>query len=235
MGIHNFHPEGMSYSPGDGESRVVLLFESPGMTEAFFNAPLSGRTGLRYCQIVKKLFEKGVLSQQGEEPVVWTEFCKCNARVINAYPFYSRISNASKLNFALSEDCLCSIKRCIQKRRGCVMLCFGEIACRIFEELKKRDVSMPTTVIKLWHISSRNSHFTCDTNVGEEAPTKWLCQADNIAQYIKSCIGQKHVFGWRKIREVIGTSRWDGDEKGPDWLKDGEDWMKSTGNKGVLR
>jgi len=219
----SLHPVGMSYSPGSDDSRVVLLFESPGVNEVLMNAPLSGLTGMRYCQIIKSLMknQKGVQDDLTD----WTEYCKCSATVINAYPFYSHISTAKKRDFALTDECKNSILECIQSCKRDLLICFGEVACCVTDELIKSKLFLengPKRIIKLWHISTRNNYFEiAESDVPSNATTltKWQKQLPLIASYIRECVKRKPgVFGWETIREVIPGCSWNGSQEGPRWL-----------------
>jgi len=222
-GNANLHKEGMAYSPGVKNSRIVLLFESPGRSEAILNSPLSGLTGMRYCQIVKMLINNKQEVQEGLAD--WTDYCKCSATVINAYPFYSRVSTTKKKDFTLTEECIASILGCIQARQRDLLICFGEIACCVVNELVKNKRFCgkgPKRIIKLWHLSSRNNYFEIDESDASEngiALTKWQKQVPLIASYIRECVKRNPgIFGWKTIREVIPGCSWNGSQEGPQWL-----------------
>lgn len=199
VGIHNLHPEGMAYSSGDDESRVVLLFESPGMNEVVMDAPLSGMTGMRYCQIVRELKKKG------EKVGIfdWSEFCKNNATVINALPDFTKESYDRKVVKATQKENIDSIARLILPRHE-VLLCFGKCACSVADRLG--DKLRPKSVLKCWHISSVNDHCSDFLEHSKTNPL-WKYQLKVITEYIGNFAGRTGVFGWKSIEDSAPKCR----------------------------
>jgi len=214
------HSEGMSYSPGADDSRVVLLFESPGVNEVLMNAPLSGLTGMRYCQIVRQLRE---LSKDGYIGTLrWEEFCKNNAVVINAYPHYSSIDHNQKVAYAKTRECVNSVAKLINWERVRVLICFGEAACSLYDEMKSMVKFNVPTVLKAWHISYRNSHCTDGAKHSKSNPL-WRWQLNLLVRYICECSVKPGVFGWNKLREIDSKCQWrhkDQQIQPPEWIKE---------------
>ena len=220
VGIHNLHPEGMAYSPGDDESRVVLLFESPGINEVVMGAPLSGTTGMRYCQIVRSLKKRGDKIGGFD----WFEFCKNNATIINAVPCFSNETHEKKVERAIERNNLNSIVRLISHRHE-ILLCFGRCACSVVDKMDHKH--RPQTILKCWHISSINGHCSDLKEHGKMNPL-WKYQLEVIVQYIVECAGKKGVFGWKSIADAAPKDRpchWvhkNREIEVPEWIKGAE-------------